>query len=77
MSLSNLINVVVRNGEQGYYVAECLEVNIVTQGITLDALIKNLKEAVELFFEDENPADFGFSDKPHLSIKMEIEPEYA
>ncbi len=53
MSLSNLINVVVRNGEQGYYVAECLEVNIVTQGKTLDLLIENLKEAVELFFEDE------------------------
>ena len=67
----------MKNGEQGYYVAECLEVNIVTQGKTLDSLIENLKEAVELFFEDENPADFGFSEKPHLSIKMEIEPEYA
>ncbi len=62
MILSNLINVIVRNGEQGYYVAECLEVNIVTQGKTLDSLIENLKEAVELFFEDENPADFGFSE---------------
>ncbi|MBS1514020.1 MAG: type II toxin-antitoxin system HicB family antitoxin [Bacteroidetes bacterium] len=77
MSLSNFINVIIRNGEQGYYVAECLEVNIVTQGKTLDELIENLKEAVELFFEDENPADFGFSEKPNLSIKMEIEPEYA
>jgi predicted RNase H-like HicB family nuclease len=77
MSLSNIINVAVRNGEQGYYVAECLEVNVVTQGKTLDELIENLKEAIELFFEGENPSDYGFSEKPHLSIKMEIEPEYA
>jgi len=77
MNLSNAINVIIRNGDNGYYVAECIEVNIVTQAKGLDELISNLKEAVELFFEDENPSDFGFSDKPHLSIKMEVEPQYA
>jgi predicted RNase H-like HicB family nuclease len=77
MNLSNAINVIIRNGDNGYYVAECIEVNIVTQAKGLDELISNLKEAVELFFEDEKPSDFGFSDKPHLSIKMEVEPQYA
>ena len=36
-----------------YWVAEGVDVSIFTQGKTLDELMKNLKEAVELHFEDE------------------------
>ena len=37
----------------GYWIAEGVDVSIFTQGKTLDELMKNLKEAVELHFEDE------------------------
>ena len=36
-----------------YWIAEGVDVSIFTQGKTLDELMKNLKEAVELHFEDE------------------------
>ncbi|XRO75710.1 type II toxin-antitoxin system HicB family antitoxin [Methanocaldococcus sp. 28A] len=36
-----------------YWVAEGIDVSIFTQGETLDKLMKNIKEAVELHFEDE------------------------
>ncbi len=41
------------------YVAECLEISVVTQGRTLDETIENLQEAVELHLEGEDPAEFG------------------
>ncbi len=37
--------------EENLYVARCLEVNIASQGKTHDEAIKNLKEALELYFE--------------------------
>ena len=34
-----------------YYVAECMEISVVTQGKTLDETIANLEEAVALHLE--------------------------
>jgi predicted RNase H-like HicB family nuclease len=36
------------------FVAQCLNVDVSSHGNTLDEAIKNLKEAVELFFQDEH-----------------------
>jgi predicted RNase H-like HicB family nuclease len=36
-----------------WYVAQCLEVNVVSQGETIELALANLKEALELYFEDE------------------------
>jgi predicted RNase H-like HicB family nuclease len=36
------------------YVAEGVEASIITQGYSLDELMKNIKEATELYFEDES-----------------------
>ena len=36
-----------------WYVAQCLEVNVVSQGETVELALANLKEALELYFEDE------------------------
>lgn len=35
------------------YVAHCLELGVVSQGATLDEAQRNLKEAVELYIEDD------------------------
>jgi len=34
------------------YVARCLEVEVTSQGVSFDEALTNLKEALELFFED-------------------------
>jgi predicted RNase H-like HicB family nuclease len=39
--------------EERGYVAQCLEVDVASQGSTPEAALTNLKEALELFFEDE------------------------
>ncbi|MFW6015431.1 MAG: type II toxin-antitoxin system HicB family antitoxin [bacterium] len=43
--------------EDDWYVAKCLENNISSQGKTIEEALANLKEAVELFYEDEKPSD--------------------
>jgi predicted RNase H-like HicB family nuclease len=45
--------------EGGGYVAECPDVNAVTQGETLDETIANLKEVIALALEGEDPTDEG------------------
>jgi len=40
--------------EDEWYVATCLENNIASQGKTIDGAMKNLKEAITLFYDDEN-----------------------
>ena len=77
MTLQHTIKAVIRPGEQSGYVAECLEIAVVTQGATLDEVTANLKEAVELHLEGENPADWGLVARPTLLITFEIEPAYA
>jgi predicted RNase H-like HicB family nuclease len=39
--------------EGKYYVSQCLNVNISSFGKSIDEAAKNLKEAVELYFEGE------------------------
>jgi len=57
-----------------YYVAECLDLAVVTQGKTLDETIANLREAVALHLEGENLADFDLVPQPSIFITMELEP---
>jgi predicted RNase H-like HicB family nuclease len=39
--------------EAPWYVARCLDVDVASQGETLDKALANLKEALELYFEDK------------------------
>ena len=50
----------IYRGEK-YYVAECLDLPIVTQGKTLDEVIENIKEAIELHLEGEDLEELGIS----------------
>jgi predicted RNase H-like HicB family nuclease len=40
--------------EDGAFVAQCLDVDIASEGDTQDQAIANLKEALELYFEDRH-----------------------
>lgn len=35
-----------------FYCARCLDMNVFTQGATLDEVVRNLKEAIRLHLED-------------------------
>lgn len=63
--------------EEKHYVAECVEINVVTQGKTLDEVVNNLQEAVALYFEGENLAELGFVQNPALLITMEVASAHA
>ena len=66
------IKAFVYKGED-YYVAECIDVSVVTQGKTLDETVANLQEAVALHLEGEAPADFDLVPNPSLLITLETE----
>ncbi|OHB42858.1 MAG: hypothetical protein A2545_08010 [Planctomycetes bacterium RIFOXYD2_FULL_41_16] len=72
-SFQHTIKAFVRKGAD-YYVAECLEIAVVTQGKTLDETIINLKEAVALHLENEDLSEFGLAPNPTLLVTMELEP---
>lgn len=75
--LQHTIKAIIRPGEESGFVAECVEIAVVTQGKTLDETVRNLQEAVALHLEGENAADFGLRNHPALVVTMEIEPSYA
>ena len=71
-ALQHTIKAFIRRGDE-YYVAECHEISVVTQGKTLDETIANLREAVALHLEDEDPKEFGLTPHPTLLVSMELE----
>jgi predicted RNase H-like HicB family nuclease len=72
-ALQHTIKAFIRKGET-HYVAECLEIPVVTQGKTIDETVDNLKEAVSLHLEDEDLSEFGLAPNPTLIVTMEVEP---
>jgi predicted RNase H-like HicB family nuclease len=52
--MKNIKYVVYKEGK--YYVSQCLNVDVSSFGETIDEAIAALKEAVELYFEDESDA---------------------
>lgn len=70
--MKKIIQVHISKGDK-YFVAECIDLPVITQGKTLDELAKNLKEAISLQLEGENPADFGLEKEPSVLASFEIE----
>ena len=75
--LQHTIKAVIRPGEQSGYVAECLEIPVVTQGRTLDEVTQNLQEAVALHLEGEDLAALGLAASPTEVVTMELQPTHA
>lgn len=58
--------------DEGAYVAECLELPIVSQGSDLDEAVANFREALALHLEGEDLAAMGFVSRPDLQIIYEV-----
>ena len=76
-ALQHTIKAIIRAGEESGYVAECMEIAVVTQGATLDEVTRNLQEAVALHLEGEDLTTMGLAKNPMLLVTMELEPAYA
>ncbi len=55
--------------ESPWYVARCLEVEVTSQGETMEGALENLREALELYFEDVPAPDLG---EPPVIASVEV-----
>ena len=67
----NIKAVIYQDGK--HYCGKCMEIDVFTQGKTIDAVIKNLEEAVSLHLEGIDPTKYGLVREPSLLIMMEAE----
>ena len=70
--MKKIIQVHIYKGDK-YYIAECIDLPVVTQGKTLDELMKNLNEAIELQLEDEDIKDYNLAPKPSILASIELD----
>ncbi len=60
-----------------YYCGRCLDFDVFTQGDTLDELVHNLKEAIQLHLEDEPQSLANLAPNPSLFTMMDLGEIYA
>jgi predicted RNase H-like HicB family nuclease len=71
-SMKRTIQVRISKGEQ-QYVAECLDLPVVTQAPTLDELAANIREAIHLHLEGEDLAELGLAEHPTIVATLELD----
>ena len=57
---------------EGQYVAECLEIALVTQGATLDETLAHLRDAIDLYMADGSPAAVEVTRHPRLLVALDV-----
>ena len=69
MQLSKTLefSAVVRR-EDGFYVALCPELDVASQGKSVEEALANLKEALELYLENEDFEKFSKAEIPIVTI---------
>jgi predicted RNase H-like HicB family nuclease len=55
-----------------YYVVNGVEIAVVTDGETIEEALRNLRAAVELYYEGD-----GLAELPRLEVTMEVTEAYA
>jgi predicted RNase H-like HicB family nuclease len=55
------------------YVAECLDLPVVTEADTLDELAANISEAIGLHLEGEDLAELGLAPNPTIVATLELD----
>jgi len=70
--VKRIIQVRIFRGEK-QYVAECLDLPVVTEAPTLDELAANIREAIALHLEGEDLAELGLADNPAVIATLELD----
>src|ERR1035437_8264419 len=71
--MKKIIQVRISKGEN-QYVAECLDLPVVTQAKTLDELTENLREAISLHLRGEDLAELDLAKNPSALASFELDP---
>ncbi|MHC1611131.1 MAG: type II toxin-antitoxin system HicB family antitoxin [Candidatus Methanospirareceae archaeon] len=74
--MKRIIMVKVYKGEK-YYIAECVDLPVVTQGKTLDEVVENVKEAIALHLEGEDVKEWDILPNYSILVNLELEPVHA
>ena len=70
--MKKILQVKISRGDT-HYIAEFIDVPIVTQAKSLDDLIVNIKEALCLYIEDEDLTQYEIDTRPSLLSNFEIQ----
>ncbi len=60
--------------EGKWYVAHCLELEIASQGKSVESALENLREAIELYLEDENVKAPEVNYQPMVTVVKGVQP---
>ena len=63
---------IIINKEKKWYVAQCVELGVVSQGKTVEEAQKNLREAVGLYMEDNPKVKTGLSHASPLITTFDL-----
>jgi predicted RNase H-like HicB family nuclease len=74
--MRRIIQFKIYKGEN-YYIGECIDLPIATQGKTLDEVAANIKEALSLHLEGEDLSDLDLASDPSVLVNFELEMAYA
>ena len=74
--MKKIIQVRIYKGDE-YYVAECIDLPVVSQGRNLDEVSENIKEAVLLHLEGEDLKEWDISPNFNILVNYELEPTCA
>jgi predicted RNase H-like HicB family nuclease len=66
--------IVTRSEGEDVFVAQCVEVDVASQGPTVDEALHNLEEAIELYFDDESalPVPKSFADVELRQVEIPL-----
>ena len=70
--MKKIIQVRIFKGDN-QYVAECLDLPVVTQGKTLDELSANIQEALALHLEGEDLSQYDLAPDPSVLASFELD----
>ena len=71
-SMKKIIQARIYYGDK-FYVGECIDLPVVTQGGTLDEVSRNLQEAIALHLEDEDLAELDLENDPSVLVSFELD----
>ncbi len=71
--MKKIIQVRIYKGEK-YYVAECVDLPVVSQGKTLDEAVENVREAISLHLEGEDLSEWDILPDYSILVSMEVSP---
>lgn len=74
--MKKIILVKISRGEK-YYVAECIDLPVVTQGKTLDEVVENIRKAIDLHLQGENLKDWDILPDYSILVHFELAPLHA